>query len=142
MKIQIDLFGMIIMGSFFIGYLVGVRVLEVITAKLRSITFIKSVHTIVFVPLSALLFVLVYEVAVGRITYFTWIAVAVFLAETVVLMTHNWRCPLTMYAERLGSTHGQITDFFFPKWFADRVFLVYGGLFIISLIVLVIRRLP
>jgi hypothetical protein len=142
MKIQIDLFGMIIMGSFFIGYLVGVRVLEVITARLRSITFIKSVHTIVFVPLSALLFVLVYEVAVGRITYFTWIAVAVFLAETVVLMTHNWRCPLTMYAERLGSTHGQITDFFFPKWFADRVFLVYGGLFILSLIVLVIRRLP
>ncbi len=142
MKIQVDLFGMIIMGSFFIGYLVGVRLLEAITARLRSITFIKSVHTIVFVPLSGLLFVLLYEVAVDRITYLTWIAIGVFLAETVVLMTHNWRCPLTMYAERLGSTHGQITDFFFPKWFADRVFLVYGGLFIISLLVLVIRRLP
>jgi hypothetical protein len=46
-----------------------------------------------------------------------------------------------MYAERLGSTHGQITDFFFPKWFADHVFQVYGGLFTLSLIVLVIRLL-
>jgi hypothetical protein len=87
------------------------------------------------------LFILVYEVAVGRITYFTWIAIAVFLAESIVLMTHNGRCPLTMYAERLGSTHGQITDFFFPKWFADRVFLVYGGLFASSLMLLVIRQL-
>jgi len=85
------------------------------------------------------LFILVYEVVVGRISYFTWIAVAVFLAEGVELITHNGRCPLTMYAERLGSTHGQITDFFFPKWFADRVFLVYGGLFAVSLVLLVFR---
>ncbi len=141
MTTQLDVFGMILMGSFFTSYLLGVRLLEAVTARLRSINFIKSVHTIVFIPLSGLLFVLVYEVAVGRITYFTWIAVAVFLAETVVLMTHNWRCPLTMYAERLGSTHGQITDFFFPKWFADRVFLVYGGLFASSLMFLVIRQL-
>ncbi len=87
------------------------------------------------------MFVFVYKVATGRITYFTWAAVAVFLAETVVLMTHNWRCPLTMYAERLGSKHGQITDFIFPKWFADRVFLVYGALFTISLVSLVVRQL-
>ncbi len=140
MTVSLNLFSMILMGSLFIGYLLGVRVLEAVTARLGSITFIKSVHTIVFVPLSALLFIFVYEVAVGRISYLTWSAVAVFLAETVVLMTHNWRCPLTMYAERLGSTHGQITDFFFPKWFADRVFLVYGGLFVTALALLVVRE--
>lgn len=138
---EVDLLGMITMGSVFIAYLLGVRLLEVITARLRSIKFIKSMHTIVFVPLSALLVILLYEVVFDRITYFTWIAVAVILAEGVVLMTHNYRCPLTMYAERLGSTHGQITDFFFPKWFADRVFLVYSGLFAVSLVSLVIRLL-
>jgi hypothetical protein len=136
---MVDLAGLVITGSWFSGYLIGVRVLEAITVRLRSIRFIKSVHTIAFVPLSALLFVLVYEVAFDRITYLTWTAVAVFLAETVVLMTNDWRCPLTKYAERLGSTHGQITDFFFPKWFADRVFLVYGALFVFSLAVLVVR---
>jgi hypothetical protein len=141
METQFDLFGISMMASLFTAYLLAVRLLEVITARLRSITFIKSAHTIVFVPLSLLLFAFAYEVMVNRITYLTWIAVAVFFAEAVELMTHNWRCPLTMYAERLGSTHGQITDFFFPKWFADRVFLVYGGLFVASLVLLVIRLL-
>jgi hypothetical protein len=141
MMTQGNLSGMIMMGSLFTGYLLGVRLLEVITARLRSITFIKSVHTIVFVPLSGLLFGLVYEVALGRITFLTWIAIAVFLAEGIVLATNNGRCPLTKYAERLGSTHGQITDFFFPKWFADRVFLVYGALFAGSIVLLVIRLL-
>lgn len=136
---QVDLFGIILASTWFSGYLIGVRVLEFITARLRSITFIKSVHTIVFVPLSGLLFILVYEVAVDRISYLTWIAIAVFLAETVVLITHHWRCPLTLYAERLGSAHGQITDFFFPKWFADHVFQVYGGLFVAALFILAVR---
>ncbi len=138
---QFDVFGVMLMGCFFIGYLLAVRVLEVLADKLHSITFIKSVHTIAFVPLSGLLFALTFEVLVGRITYVSWIAVAVFAAETVELVTHNWRCPLTVYAERLGSTHGQITDFFFPKWFADRVFLVYGALFTISLVSLLVRQL-
>jgi len=136
-----DLPVLITMGSVFIVYLLGVRFLEVVTARLRSIRFIKSVHTIIFVPLSGLLFGLLYEVVADRITYFTWIAVAVFLAEGAVLVTNNWRCPLTKYAERLGSKHGQITDFFFPKWFADHVFRVYGGLFAVSLVWLVIRLL-
>jgi hypothetical protein len=141
MSTETDLNLFIMMGSLFVGYLLGVRVLEVITARLRSIKFIKSVHTIVFVPLSGLLFVLVYEVAVDTITYWTYSAIAIFLAETVVLATNNWRCPLTKYAERLGSTHGQITDFFFPKWFADRVFLVYGGLFTLSLALVLVRQM-
>ncbi len=131
----------ITMASFFVAYLLGVRVLEFLSERLRSITFIKSVHTIVFVPLSGLLLILTYEVVLGRITYFTWIAIAVFLAETVVLIMNDWRCPLTKYAERLGSTHGQVTDFFFPKWFADRVFIVYGGLFVVSLLSLGYRLL-
>lgn len=134
-----NVFDVILASSWFGGYLIGVQVLKIITARLRSIIFIKSVHTVVFVPLSALLFALVYEVAVDRTTFLAWIAIAVFLAEMVVLMTHNWKCPLTLYAEQLGSTHGQITDFFFPKWFADHVFLVYGGLFVISILVLIIR---
>lgn len=138
---HLDLSGMITMASLFIGYLLGVQMTVLITAKLRSITFIKSVHTIAFVPLSALLLVLVYEAVTGSITYWTWAAVGVFLAQGVLLMTSNGRCPLTKYAEQLGSKHGQVTDFFFPKWFADHVFQVYGGLFLLSLVLLVTRAL-
>lgn len=108
---------------------------------LRSITFIKSVHTILFVILSVLLGILLYEVVSDEITYLTWIAVVLFIAEGIILVFSDWKCPLTVYVERLGSPHGQITDIFLPKWFADRVSQIYGVVFVLALVVLLIRLL-
>ena len=108
---------------------------------LRSITFIKTVHTILFVILSVSLGILIYEVASDKITYLTWIAIILFLAEGIILIFADCKCPLTVYAERLGSPHGQITDIFLPKWLADRVSQIYGGLFILAVVVLLIRLL-
>lgn len=136
---ETELSGAAVMIVAFSAFLLGVQATVLITARLRSITFIKSVHTIAFVPLSGLLFVLVYEAVTGNITFVTWIAVGVFLAQGVLLLTNNGRCPLTKYAEEIGSTHGQVTDFFLPKWFADHVFQVYGALFFLSLIILLAR---
>ena len=107
----------------------------------HSITLIKVVHTVVFVLLSGLLAVQLYEVIADRISAVTWIAVTLFVAEGIVLVINSWRCPLTALAEKLGSSHGQITDTLLPKWFADQVFRVYGALFAGALIFLVIRLL-
>jgi hypothetical protein len=135
----LDLSGVVIMMGAFIAYLLGVQGVVLLAVRLRSIIFIKSVHTIAFVPLSLLLFVLVFEAVVGTITLVTWAGVGVFVAQGILLMTNNGRCPLTKHAEALGSTHGQVTDFFFPKWFADHVFQVYGVLFVLSLVLLLAR---
>jgi hypothetical protein len=108
---------------------------------LRSIVFIKSLHIVLGIALSGGLAVLLYEVIVDRITILSWIVVALFLIEGVVLIANGWKCPLTSYAERLGSTHGQVTDIFLPKWFADRAFQIYGALFAVASLLLVIRML-
>jgi hypothetical protein len=107
----------------------------------RSIAFIKFVHAALFAAMSGILAVLLYEVIVDRITILTWIAVTVFLIEAVVLIVNGWKCPLTSYAERLGSTHGRVTDLFLPKWFADRAFQIYGVLWGAALLGLAIRML-
>lgn len=106
---------------------------------LHSVVVIKSVHTVVFVLLSGLLGIFLFEVIANRVSLFTWTAVTLFLAEGVILVANHGRCPLTTYAEKLGSTHGQITDIFLPKWFADQVFKVYTGLFIGGLVFLAFR---
>ena len=129
------------MAAAFIGYLLGVRLLEVVMVNLRSITFIKTVHTVAFVVLSALLIMFLYEVVVDKPTYFTWLAVALFLAEAVLLVANHGRCPLTRLAEALGTAHGQITDTFLPKWFADRVFPIYGISFTLALAVVAVRAI-
>lgn len=134
--------GITAMIAFWFGVIVLVVWLTGSASRLlRSITVIKSVHTVVFFLLSGLLGIFVYEVMVNRISLFTWTAVTLFLAEGVILVANNGRCPLTAYAEHLGSPHGQITDIFLPKWFADRVFIVYTGLFIGGLLLLVFRLL-
>jgi hypothetical protein len=112
-----------------------------IVTLLRSIVFIKSVHIVVGIALTGGLAVLLYEVIVDRITILTWTAVALFLIEGVVLIANGWKCPLTSYAERLGSTHGQVTDIFLPKWFADRFFQIFGALWAVALLLLAIRML-
>jgi hypothetical protein len=112
-----------------------------IVTLLRSIVFIKSVHIVVGIALTGGLAVLLYEVIVDRITILTWTAVALFVIEGVVLIANGWKCPLTSYAERLGSTHGQVTDIFLPKWFADRFFQIFGALWAVALLLLAIRML-
>jgi hypothetical protein len=106
---------------------------------LRSIIFIKSVHTLAFVVLSIANVVVLYAALTGRITTTTWIALGLVLIEGVVLMFNGWRCPLRIYAEKIGAVSGQITDIFLPKWFADRIFLICGGLFACSILLFMIR---
>ena len=108
---------------------------------LRSIVFIKSIHTGIFVFLTGALTVLLYEVILDRITILTWIALVLFLIEGVVLIINGWKCPLTCYADQLGSSHGQVIDIFLPKWFADRVFIIYGTLWAVALLLFAIRML-
>jgi len=109
---------------------------------LRSIDFIRFLHTAIFIFFNAVMAVLLYEVIADRISILTWISVALFSIEVIVLIANNWTCPLTIYAENLESYRGQTTDIFFlPKWFGDRMFIFYGGLLVIALLLLVIRLL-
>jgi len=108
----------------------------------QSIDFIRFLHTGVFVFFNAIMAVLLYEVIADKISILTWISVALFSIEVIILIANNWTCPLTTYAESLESYHGQVTDIFFlPKWFGDRMFVFYGGLLVIALLLLVIRLL-
>lgn len=102
---------------------------------------IKVVHTVVFWILSlCVLYALVSGLA-GRITPWTWIAVGLLLAESVVLAISGWRCPLTVLAERRGAARGSVTDIFLPAWFADRIFPICGTLYAIALVVIATRML-
>jgi hypothetical protein len=108
---------------------------------MRSQLFIETFHTVIFILMSCMLFALLYEVIFDQITTLSWIAVGAFVIEGLILVANGWKCPLTNYAEELGSVHGQVTDIFLPKWFADRVFQIYGGLFALAIVLLAFRLL-
>jgi hypothetical protein len=107
----------------------------------RSIVFIKSLHTVIFFFMSICNGIIAYSAITGRVGGATRIAFAVIVVEGLALYLNGGRCPLTTYAERVGARRGAITDIFLPKWFADRIFTLCGGMFAISCILLAIRWL-
>jgi hypothetical protein len=102
---------------------------------------IKAVHTAIFFVLSACVLFVLYSSLSGRITGWTWTAVALVAVESIVLVSCGWKCPLTILAERLGAKRGAVTDIFLPKWFADRIFPICGTTFLIATLILAIRLL-
>ncbi len=107
--------------------------------KRLTIVHIKVVHTLIFAVLSACVLLVVYSGVMNRITGWTWAAVVLVFVESAVLVAFDWKCPLTILAERLGASQGAVVDIFLPKWFADRIFPLCGGAFLIGCAVLVIR---
>jgi phosphatidylserine synthase len=110
------------------------------TRYIFSIAFVRAVHTAIFVFFNVVMAVLLYEVVADKISILTWIAVALFAIEGIVLLANNGTCPLTTYTEGLESYHGQVIDIFcLPKWFGDRIFIIYGSLLVVALLLLVMR---
>lgn len=106
-----------------------------------AILAIKLAHSVIFWILSACVLAIVEGAVRGRATAWTWWAVGLVAAESVVLAAFRGRCPLTVLAERLGAEHGAVTDIFLPKWAADRIFPVCGTTFVAALAVLLFRVL-
>ena len=109
----------------------------------RILFGIKTVHTFIFLFMSAAILVVLY-CGLTR-TYNIWLVIAFgsVVLECVVFVANGRRCPLTKWAKEYGDTTGNdwIADMFLPAWFAPKIPLVCGGLFVVSLIVLMINFL-
>lgn len=106
-----------------------------------TILHIKLVHTFIFIVLSGCVIYVLVSGAFDRITSWTWVAMAAIVVEGVVLAVSGGRCPLTIAAERLGASDGSVADIFLPRWFADRVFPICGGLYLIGCAIVAIRMM-
>jgi len=106
---------------------------------LRSIAFIKVVHTVIFFFLSGCVGMVLYSAIADRITPGTWVAFGLVCIEGAVLVSNGWRCPLATYTERLGAARGSVSDIFLPQWFAQRISIVCGSIFGISVAILMMR---
>jgi len=109
----------------------------------RILVGIKTLHTVIFLGMSAAILYVLY-CGVTR-TYNVWlvVALAAVILECVVFVANGRRCPLTKWARYYGDASGNdwIADIFLPARFAPKIPLVCGGLFVVSLIVLIANLL-
>ena len=104
---------------------------------------IKTLHTVIFLGMSAAILYILYSGLTRTHDRWVVVALAAVLFECVVFLANNRRCPLTDWARRYGDMSGNdwIADIFLPAWFASKIPLLCGGLFMLSLIILVINFL-
>ena len=104
-----------------------------------TILQIKLVHSIIFWILSLCSFYALFSGIANRVTGWTWVAVALLLVESIVLVASGWRCPLTILAERQGALHGSVTDIFLPRWLADRLVPICGTMYVVAVVLILWR---
>ena len=104
-----------------------------------TILLFKVVYTGGFAVLSACVGYVLMSGVFDRFTPWTWGAIAAIVVEGLILAASGGRCPLTIFAERLGAVNGSVSDIFLPKWLADRIFPICGGLFLVGCLLIAVR---
>jgi len=105
-----------------------------------TIAVIKGAHSLIFLSMAASILYTLYSGVMNRISRLTVISIGAVMAEGLVLLLNNMRCPLTDVVEDLGSTHGSVSDIFLPDWFAERIPVLFTPPFAVGLAAISLRR--
>jgi hypothetical protein len=108
---------------------------------MKPITIIKTIHTIIWLFFNVVIFYMLYAVVVNKIDSWVWICVGLVALEVITLLAFKWFCPLTVWARKYSDSEKNNFDIYLPEWLAKYNKLIYGGLFVVSLIGLCYRIL-
>ena len=101
-------------------------------AELKAV---KAVHTLAWFTIEAAVVYVLYAGIRGRSDRRAAIAGTVIFAETAVFVGNGFHCPLTAVAQRLGDSHGSVTDIYLPKWFAHYLPAIHVPLIMLAVAV-------
>lgn len=104
---------------------------------------IKTFHTAVFLFMSACIVYILYASFTRTYNGLLAVSVVAVTLESAVWWFAGRRCPLTALARKYGDETGNdwIADIFLPRWAAEKIPPVCGGLFVIGLLALGINWL-
>lgn len=105
----------------------------------QKIYWVKAIHIFMFIVFTLSVLICAYSAATGVITKVTWIAFVLVLIEGLVLIARGWVCPLTEFAEHLGAETGAITQYLMPEWLSERVFKIWGAVYVLAALIILWR---
>lgn len=104
----------------------------------RALLRVKVLHTAIWVVLAGAIVALPVVALVGLYTW-GFAIVGLVLLETLVLLVNRWRCPLTLVAERYTTDRSANFDIFLPERLARWNKEIFGTLFLVGVVTLVLR---
>jgi len=106
-----------------------------------KLIFIKIAHTLVWCCFNAVIFYMLYAVAVNKIDWVLWMGYGIMLAEGLVLFAFNYVCPLTIIAGKYAASTKNNFDIYLPNWLARYNKSIYTCILIVISAITIYRLL-
>jgi hypothetical protein len=104
----------------------------------RKLLAVKVLHTVVWAFFAGAI-VAIPVLAWGDHLLAAGLLCGFVFVEVIVLALNGWACPLTPIAARYTFDRRDNFDIFLPEWLARHNKVIFGGLFVVGLVVLVTR---
>ncbi len=108
---------------------------------MKPLTLIKLIHTIIWVFFNVVIFYLLYAVIINKIDSWVWLCIGLVALEVITLLAFKWFCPLTVWARKYSDSEKNNFDIYLPEWLAKYNKLIYGSIFTVSILILLVRML-
>lgn len=109
--------------------------------KFINITSIKIIHSVIWLIMASAVLYILYCGITGNLGILLYITIGIIFFETIVLLINRWACPLTIIAKKIKPDWKDGDDIFLPKWIAINNKMIFGTLFIVGIVLVVIRLL-
>ncbi|TDQ16421.1 hypothetical protein DFQ04_2539 [Algoriphagus boseongensis] len=107
----------------------------------QKLFWIKVGHTIIWAFLVGVIFYVLYSGISNQVTLFTWIGIAMIIAEGLTLAIFKMHCPLTVWARKYSDSTRENFDIFLPEWLAKYNKLIFTTIFLIGFLLVLYRIL-
>jgi len=110
-------------------------------SELSRLTFLKLLHTLVWVFYNIVIFYFLYAVIMNRIDRWVWICLGLIVLEGLILLAFKSLCPITVVARRYSDSDKANFDIYLPNWLAKYNKVIYTTIVLIGVVILFYRLL-
>lgn len=106
-----------------------------------KLILIKSLHSIIWLIMASASFYILYSGITNTTSILLWISIGLLGIETLILLFNKWTCPLTPIARKYTTNRQPDFDIYLPKVIAKHNKQIFGTIFVIGLILVIINLL-
>lgn len=109
--------------------------------KLIMLRFIKAVHTVIWIVMSASNFLAFYFAFIGRFDAWFWIPCLLIVSVIFIILFNNWRCPITPIAEKYTEDRKSNFDIYLPEWLAKYNVKIFSVIIVVEVLIVLVKGL-
>jgi hypothetical protein len=106
-----------------------------------KLTWIKIVHTLIWVFFNFVIFYLLWAMLFDTINRWVWIGFSFIFLEGIVLLVFKNVCPVTLVARKYSKSDKANFDIYLPNWLAKYNKQIYTIIVLLIIIILIYRLL-